>query len=47
MTDVVARLKAKIQVGMDELERGATAAFNVEEFLANRHAENRQSKIKH
>lgn len=47
MTDVVAALKAKVEVGMDQLERGETAAFNLEEFLANRHAEYRQSKIKH
>jgi antitoxin ParD1/3/4 len=35
----LAELKAKIQVGIDELERGETAEFSLKEFLAARHAE--------
>jgi putative addiction module CopG family antidote len=34
-----AELKTKIQVGIDELDRGETAEFNLEEFLAARNAE--------
>lgn len=34
-----AELKAKIQVGIDQLDRGETAEFNLEEFLAARNAE--------
>ena len=34
-----AELKAKIQVGIDELDRGETVEFNLESFLAARHAE--------
>lgn len=37
-----AELKAKIQVGIDELDRGETAEFNLQEFLAARNAEHRQ-----
>ena len=34
-----AELKAKIQVGIDELDRGETVEFSLESFLAARHAE--------
>lgn len=34
-----AELKAKIQVGIDQLDRGETVEFNLAEFLAARHAE--------
>ena len=34
-----AELKAKIQVGIDQLDRGETVEFNLEQFLAARHAE--------
>ncbi len=34
-----AELKAKIRVGIDQLDRGETAEFNLEEFLAARNAE--------
>jgi antitoxin ParD1/3/4 len=34
-----AELKAKIQVGIEQLDRGETAEFNLEEFLAARNAE--------
>lgn len=34
-----AELKAKIQVGIDELDRGGTVEFSLESFLAARHAE--------
>lgn len=32
-------LKTKIQEGIDELDRGETIEFNLESFLAARHAE--------
>jgi antitoxin ParD1/3/4 len=32
-------LKTKIQLGIDQLDRGETAEFNLEEFLAARNAE--------
>lgn len=35
----LAELKAKIQVGLDELDRGETAEFDLQEFLAARNAE--------
>jgi hypothetical protein len=34
-----AELKGKIQVGIDQLDRGETVTFNLESFLAARHAE--------
>jgi antitoxin ParD1/3/4 len=34
-----AEVKAKIQVGLDQLDRGETVEFNLEKFLAARHAE--------
>lgn len=34
-----AELKAKIEVRIDELDRGETVEFNLEHFLAARHAE--------
>lgn len=34
-----ASLKAKIQVGIDQADRGEFAEFNLENFLAQRHAE--------
>ena len=34
-----AELKAKIQLGIEELDRGETVEFNLEQFLAARHAE--------
>ncbi|MEI9898021.1 MAG: type II toxin-antitoxin system ParD family antitoxin [Chthoniobacter sp.] len=34
-----AELKAKIQIGINELDRGETAVFNLEEFLTARNAE--------
>ena len=34
-----AELKAKIQVGIDQLNRGETVELNLEDFLAARHAE--------
>jgi hypothetical protein len=40
---VAAELKAKIQVGIEQLDRGDTAEFNLEEFLAARHAERRRA----
>jgi antitoxin ParD1/3/4 len=35
-----AELKAKIQVGIEQLDRGETVEFNLQEFLAARNAEN-------
>jgi len=35
-------LKAKIQVGLDQLDRGETVEFHLEEFLAARNAEHRK-----
>ena len=35
----IAELKAKIQVGIDQLDRGETVQFDLEEFLAARNAE--------
>ena len=37
-----AELRAKIQVGIDQLDRGETAEFDLEKFLAARNAEHRQ-----
>ncbi|MDR3402517.1 MAG: type II toxin-antitoxin system ParD family antitoxin [Chthoniobacter sp.] len=34
-----AELKGKIRVGIDQLDRGETVEFNLEEFLAARNAE--------
>ena len=34
-----AELKAKIQFGIEELDRGETVEFDLEQFLAARHAE--------
>ncbi len=34
-----AELKAKIQVGIEQLDRGETVQFDLEEFLAARNAE--------
>jgi antitoxin ParD1/3/4 len=34
-----AELKAKIQVGIEQLDRGETVEFNLQEFLAARNAE--------
>jgi len=34
-----AELKAKIQLGIEQLDRGETAEFDLDEFLAARHAE--------
>lgn len=36
----IAELKAKIQVGIEQLDRGETVEFNLKEFLAARNAEN-------
>ena len=36
-----AELKAKIQVGIEELDRGETAEFDLETFLAARNADPR------
>ncbi len=37
-----AELKSKVQIGIDQLDRGETAEFNLEEFLAARNAEHRK-----
>jgi len=35
----LAEMKAKIQVGIDQLDRGETVEFDLQEFLAARNAE--------